>query len=367
MHFQNVEMMANKIMARHHLDKKQRPFATRQASQIRHCLLQAREYFTASQSVSIATRPVLLYYATMSLALCEVLFKQDGDSRLEKLRERHNCHGLQLKLASDIPTSMSLKELGAAIGAKPQMGDTGPRGTFEAWHQTSAEPPLVGWREVTYPSSQSKASAFSVLMDGDDTRPAPLPRSGVSLLDCLIRLPRMSSILGYYGIASELVRATCSAHLTANTSADSFMSGYLEIITHPSTPLTFEEFGRFCRFSASTIPQLEVIELPENSARFRITYSRTSGDVQLPWSIADSTDMTWFSTRKEFLNEFGLYYVCLHILGNVARYYPDKWLAHIEQHTALAVISESLLDIASERLPLLLLSELHEECLVVEH
>ena len=364
-HFQNVEMTADKICKKHNIEKKDRRFAMRQATQIRHCLLQAREYFNAAKGVSLATKPVLLYYSAMSLALCEVLYKSDGESRLERLRENHNCHGLQLALATDIPVSMPLSQLGAAIGAKPQMANGGQRGTFEVWHRTSAEPPLVGWLERRFPLTQTTQKSFAVLMGGDASRPDPLPRSGISLMECLQRLPRMYATLESYGIDLELVRASCSAQVTDDSTAV-VMPGFLDIIVHPSTSSAFERFGEQVRFNLSAMPQIDVTELPSNSARIVFRTSEHGGFFALPWSITADTSMTWFSTRRESLNEFGLYYVALHMLGNVARYYPDKWLAHIESHTPLAVVAEALLDLAVERLPLLLLSELREQYLVVE-
>src|ERR1700733_14387293 len=74
--FQNVEIVANALMTTHKTDAKWRENVRKQARQLRYCLIQAREYFTAAKSVSLATRPNLLYYGLMSFALCEILFKQ---------------------------------------------------------------------------------------------------------------------------------------------------------------------------------------------------------------------------------------------------------------------------------------------------
>jgi hypothetical protein len=58
------------------------------------------------------------------------------------------------------------------------------------------------------------------------------------------------------------------------------------------------------------------------------------------------------------LNEFGYLYVALFIVGNYARYYPDKWLADVEDKTALGLAIEELVYIVEQRLALLSLSEL---------
>ncbi|WP_207180587.1 YaaC family protein [Methylobacterium indicum] len=72
-------------------------FADKQASHIRYSLIQAREYAVAAETATLATRPVLLYYSCMSLALAEILMKQAGDSSLDKARSEHNHHGLSLQ------------------------------------------------------------------------------------------------------------------------------------------------------------------------------------------------------------------------------------------------------------------------------
>ncbi len=73
-----------------------------------------------------------------------------------------------------------------------------------------------------------------------------------------------------------------------------------------------------------------------------------------------------FWLRNEPLNEFGFFYVALFIAGNYARYYPDKWLADVEQSSFLALAIEELLYLAEERVPLLALSELTRAYHIIE-
>jgi hypothetical protein len=82
--FQNVDLVTGAIVKLHNVEAKQQKNANKQAHQLRYCLIQAREYFAAATSVSLATKPNLLYYGTMSLALAEMLFKQTGESTLSR-------------------------------------------------------------------------------------------------------------------------------------------------------------------------------------------------------------------------------------------------------------------------------------------
>lgn len=55
-------------MLAHSVPKDQRPNVLKQATKIRYCLLQAKEYRDAAEGASLATKPLLLYYSVMSLA-----------------------------------------------------------------------------------------------------------------------------------------------------------------------------------------------------------------------------------------------------------------------------------------------------------
>ena len=94
--FQNANFVEEKISQLHSLPRSQRQNAKKQANQIRYTLIQAKEYFDASSIVTLATKPNLMYYSIMSLALAEILFKQSGESSLDAARAQHRHHGLTL-------------------------------------------------------------------------------------------------------------------------------------------------------------------------------------------------------------------------------------------------------------------------------
>lgn len=94
---QNVEWVSKRIIEFHKVPRKQFQNVQKQANQIRYCILQAKEYFEAAKNASMATRPLQMYYCCMSLAQAEILLKGDGNSSLERLREKHSNHGLDFK------------------------------------------------------------------------------------------------------------------------------------------------------------------------------------------------------------------------------------------------------------------------------
>ncbi|UVE65269.1 YaaC family protein [Burkholderia pyrrocinia] len=359
-HFQNVEAVTREIMELHHLPERHRANARKQATQLRQCLMQAREYYDAARAVSLATRPVLLYYSAMSLALAEVLMKQSADSRLEKLRELHGCHGLQLSIASSVSPGDDLEVAMAALRAKPQTAPDGSaRGTFEVWRRSSRELPIVGRYTQTHATVGMATSGIRALMAGSDVEPDAYPANGLSLLDVLQGLPQMVEILATYGIRPELVRSTCTA-IFGTENQDPTLS----IIVHPSLPSAMNNFMDLVQFAPRGLHRIDIAEYP-NGIHLQIPLA---DDVpgHFPWSICTDVGNTWFSSRREFLNEFGLIYVALHIAGNFARYYPDKWLAHIDVSSPLALTIDRLTDVVFERVPLLIAGELARSYFVAD-
>jgi hypothetical protein len=57
--FQNVDLIADELIAIHKVDPIWRENVKKQAQQLRYCIIQAREYFTAAETVSLATKPNL--------------------------------------------------------------------------------------------------------------------------------------------------------------------------------------------------------------------------------------------------------------------------------------------------------------------
>lgn len=115
----NVAYVEELICQLNGLNASQRANVRKQATQIRYCLLQAQEYFDAAGAVSLATKPNLYYYSIMSLALAEILFKQTGLSSLDKAREQHKHHGLELHVR-DLPKgTKNLAATASALSANP--------------------------------------------------------------------------------------------------------------------------------------------------------------------------------------------------------------------------------------------------------
>jgi hypothetical protein len=359
--FQNTRHTSELISQLHSLSNKQRKNTESQAEQIKYCLAQAKEYFDAAFTVSLATRPVLLYYATMSMALAEILLKQTGNSRLPKLREQHNCHGLQLILGQNPNPDHSLTEAASILIAKVQSDATGnPRGTFEMWRRSAREYPVGSYVTMNFTSGGQQIQ-FKPLMIGVDRAPKQLPRNGISLLECLRQLPYMDDVLNQFGSSLNMIRAT----IQCNESEAPYQR-FQNTIIQPADQSLLDAFMDSVKFEPSCVNSTEIVELKSGYVVKQHLSPLLGYGGLWPYSICLDDKEVHFSCSATDINEFGCLYIALHIGGNFARYYPDVWLKHIERSSPLAITIDELCHHAFDRLSLLILSEFERSYHVLE-
>jgi hypothetical protein len=89
-------------------------------------------------------------------------------------------------------------------------------------------------------------------------------------------------------------------------------------------------------------------------------------DLHLPISSMWSCDEIRFLDRNIQLNEFGIFYIGLFIIGNYARYYPDMWIKEVEEYSPLAAACEQFMRFAEWRMALITLSDLSSTYMVRE-
>jgi hypothetical protein len=359
--FQNIELIVDELMGIHRLDAKWRDNVRKQAQQMRYCIIQAREYFTAAQSVSLATKPNLLYYGTMSLALAEILFKQSGNSSLDKARAEHRHHGLVMTVSS-VPRNADLPSSSTSLRASPMIMEGKRKGTFHLWHNTSREHPLGGIVTRIWPSGGS-TSRFEVILGAIDFPYPAVPDQGVTLLQCITALPFMVEYVGAAGLATRFVRGKIEAQTWPGNGQE--WRSVHNLVFHPS-PL-----------NSSLLDNL--IVHPKYVDRINIFEADTGYNVQtvndwvygfvktrLPPAAMINSEEWRMWVNSPCLNEFGYFYVALFLAGNYARYFPDKWLLDVERSTPLALAIEELCTLSEWRVPWLSLSELGRNLLVLE-
>ncbi|WP_442895877.1 YaaC family protein [Bradyrhizobium sp. AZCC 2262] len=331
----------------------------KQALQIRYCLLQAREYFTAAASVSLATKPNLLYYGTMSLAFAEILFKQSGDSSLDRAREQNKHHGLTMT-AIGSPKTSPLRESSRLLKAYPMEIMGVRKGTFELWHRTAREHPIPG--EMTrYFQDEASTTTFECLWGAEDKQYKPVPSTGISLEDCLNGLPLLSEHLESAGLTPHFVRGKCLGRLWPGPQWN--LNNIFIIHPDPKVRSLLERL----KVNPNLVDRIDLRE-----AGTGIVVTLTSDSVNghasfpVPGAAMINTAEWRMWTNDPPLNEFGFYYVGLYLAGNYARYYPDKWLADVEASSPISLAIEEMCSTAEWRAPWLTLCELDRKLFVNE-
>ncbi|MFK4523107.1 hypothetical protein ABIF90_001088 [Bradyrhizobium japonicum] len=357
--FQNIDLVTKRLIDLHKVPAKYHDDVRKQSQQVRYCLIQAREYFAAAKTVSIATKPNLLYYGTMCLALAELLFKQSGESSLDRAREDHRHHGLTMTVGA-LKRGASLDEAAGAIRARPNNVLGVRRGTFELWHRTSREHPLAG--DVTSRQANGgSTTGYQLIFSAQDTPYTPIPDAGITLVESLRSIPYMMEYFDQSELHSTLTRGFTKSEVWPGLE----WQAVHRIVFHPS-PL-FEPLFERLTADPNAIDRIEFFGL-EQAGTITLKNDWVNGGFSFPLppaaTISTSEWRMW--TNSPPLNEFGYLYVAIYLAGNYARYYPDKWLLDVETSAPLSLAIEELCGICEWRAPWLALCELDQTLYVPE-
>jgi hypothetical protein len=365
--FQNVGFVEQQLCHLHGLSRSDRQNARKQAKQIRYALIQAKEYFDAAAAVTLATKPNLLYYCIMSLAVAEILLKQTGESSLDAAREQHRHHGLTLS-AVNISRDAKLETASAALVAKPLIRESAQRfGTFELWHRSCRGTPSCG--DITSSSRGATSITFNAILASADQRLPLLPDTGITLLECLRASPGMMTFLPRFGITPDLVRCKVVLQRDETANPQPNRRDQYALIIHPDNEQVIQHFIENVQIRPSDVERVNFFPgnpPPSGVLTIWADQNDAPGMFRCPngsmWRKGECR--FWPSHRP--LNEFGYLYVALHILGNYARYYPDKWLLDVELKSDLALAVEELVHIAEQRMALLTFGELSRTYQVID-
>ena len=361
--FLNVNYTQRRLIINHLLGNENFRNANKQADQIRYCVIQAREYFEASEKTGLATRPLLQYYGVMSLALAQILYCSDGSASLDAARAKHAHHGLRLKQSENPAKLQNLSDSASALWAVLNAGPAGePSGTFALWHRISREMPLSG-KYSRRSANGTGTEQFVVMAAGRDEPMPSLPTSGISLLNCIRSLPWLISPSQMLGVSPSLVRGTMEAVDDERTN-ESISS----MILHPANSVDLNEFYEKCMFEPRFLHQIDTLGI-EVSGLIIHDKRMLGGDpcnVTYPNAFQISPNEMFFCIGDQSLNEFGLMYVALFILGNYARYFPDQWMKDIEGSSPLAQIAETIMEFTNVRGPLLTASVLSQMYILID-
>jgi hypothetical protein len=296
---------------------------------------------------------VLLYYAALSLATAEVLYKQTGESSLDRARAEHRHHGLIFRVSRkpDGPVS----EAARSLVAFPLIDRDVRRGTFELWHRSARRPPMVG-RSAHNFVNNTRHISYASLLSTQDVRLPLLPAEGMNLTDILMLVPGLREQARWWGLPPVLCRGE-----VGRTTYEGTDQVDLTYVIHPSDPQALSKVTQGITMSPWLVDRVQISESP-GALRVSLTETAEIRPYHFEWpnGINLNAKEAIFFPGEPPVNEFGLFYLGLFITGNFARYFPDHWIKLIEAAHPLSHAIDSFVTLAAERLPILTFCELSE-------
>lgn len=349
----NLQRLKDRLIQRHSVERRHWKNVEKQAKQIRSCLLQAEQYYFAAEAASLAIKPMLLYYSAMSLALAEILWKQSGESSLDRMRATNRHHGLMFRERGSAD-SQNIADAAANLIAFPLIVDDSRKGTFEMWHRTARHLPMVGEFE-SVEQDRSKHVGHDILLTDLDRRLPLIPADGVNLFDAVRFLPDLQDYFSIVGIETKACRAWIRRQTNKITSQSSDV-----FLVHPNSQSVIDGIVNRIRCSAAAVNALEISKGQNSVQILERTHLKATlaYEIDYPIGINRNSKDIYLLPSDPPLNEFGMIYLALFICGNYCRYFPDIWMNHLERDHAIARLVEQVCVRAAPKMAALILSEI---------
>jgi hypothetical protein len=361
-HFKNVEQTTALIRSLHSTASDQN--ALKQANQIRYCIEQAEEYFRSAEVVSIATKPLPLYYGMASLSWALILLKKTGDYALDNLRSEHQDHGLTrpgLNYADrnlDLPSI--LEAVRTTVSSPILIGGNSRelRGTFGLLFSVARpEPvgvPISRQRGIITERTVRMMSVTNITLDIDQ-----LASAALTLARFLLDIPDMVASFGELGIRPPFVY--CSDVKMVQRDDNTVQ---LFVVTSRNTEGEVVQLeARLQRYQGARISRV--------SSGICAEFTAQQGQINfLVPQISETIDGRYFlylPEQPDQLPEPCAFLGGMFLLGMLVRYYPHIWMQLLERHHPLVQVVEAFLPIAQRKFPNLVLNNLTGDSYIFRH
>lgn len=362
--YSNTELTIEAIAKRHGeaTSRAQHENYLKQARQARACVLQAKEYFDAARASSLYTGPNHIYYGAISLASLTMLILGDGGNALDVLRRdgSNTHHGLHFAVDCNAKSAST-----GIVLLEKSLVKVLAKGHFQNWYNLL--PARGSVRAITQTINGNQARTNYEVIGGYNT-PKIDDLVGVkkTALDLIKYLPDLDDELARYGVnvARSRTNLEVKRHRSgtpkdvytwrvhgcrSQSELDAFLAGFY---TKPGledkftwigfdgalsglVKFEFDAFGAYCAWPSSR----------ETMNHDTISY-------------ADIEDM----------HELVDLYLISYQFSMLSRYYPDIWVGCIESQCRAAKIIERTSSIIMKKLPILILSVLRgEEVIISTH
>ncbi len=359
--FANIDFALNTISRRHGVpgSKKQEANYQKQAEQIRACLLQSREYFTAAKQSSLITSPNHAYYGMVSLASTIMLILGDGTKSLDFVRQSTSNKNHGLRFSSGVTKSSA--GTGLSI-LQDSYVEVLPAGHFRLWYETLPTTYAAYGLERRY-GDNSNVSGLAQLGASHCLGFKQINGRKYSTLKLMQFLPDLHGELGRYGVRPGSSRF---AHeLTVNEKG---LRTHMWYIHGAGSPSALEGILAAFKVTARNISALSSnIEDGSDGGIVKYVEKKEDSPIQLSFPSARvslSFDRICYAEEIKTL-EFVDLYKAAFVLSMLSRYFPDLWVSCLESNCLAAKLIERFSELLVNKAPMLALSLMSgEDCFV---
>jgi YaaC-like Protein len=352
-HFRDASYCEELIRSRHNLKEHEHAGNVRkQAVQIGQCLRQAEEYFEAATAVGPATKPNLLYYGIVSLALATVLLNRTGSYSLDKLRAIiPHRHGLELTNFSNLDPKTS------PIGILDTIACTPSDGMFRVWFEALTPDPTVGNATTMLPGGLSQSSLIALAARSKS--PTAYTNLGGKKLTAAAMLRQIPDLVPFLN-EGKIHCDYCRVAFTSITN-EARRSYRFTLTGHHVSSREFAQRLLQRIFICGESPDKIAIRHDGNSFVVSIDTSfplPPDFGFTMPDARRAIDGQTFLLSDDALEYESAAHFVLMFCLSMLVRYYPDQWVRLLDSGHRSANFLLYFVDLTMLKFPLLTLNEL---------
>lgn len=320
---------------------------------------QAEEYFLSLKSnISLAIKPLLLYYGIVSLTQALVLVKKDGLYSIDKLRNdrKHNHHGLENDFTLLGMDKINLETFLNSIKCKVHTNKGVPWGQFSLFYDV-LQPNFGVFNYDMY----NKINRISYKRKGiygysDKVVIDSLIQEKICLNRLIKILPDMYMTMKNFNINMDLYRGLHAGKIIKDTAFETITNSYfIHNISIPDQDVLTNFYKEKNSELIKIFSDESNITLKEN-IKYKFNVS-TPLRIYEPCRVeSDSGDVYYIKKPNKYIMETASHYIITYCLGMLARYFPDYWMKVINNFRIRAFIDE-LVSIIECRFPKLIIDQ----------
>jgi hypothetical protein len=343
----------------------------KQSKQVGYCIRQAEEYFHASSSAGLATRPLMLYYGMTSLATALVLLRQDGSHSLDYLRKTksHQHHGLILNQGSlqNIRPRMGTADFFGSIKCDLNIKDGVPWGLFGLFYESLVPCAFAADMEIHDVGKKTYLLSHALQSCIEPVQISALMGTTFNMLDLIKSLPDLCSALAQVSIKPFLyagsLKVLATRHYRKDDSGNEKLEKTVEVTDCFIDGILPDDKSSLLSSWSSKNPNMELLADFERNVHLRQTKEVSPSEEAKPYWLPDALDdingrLFYLIPAKMCLPEPASLFILSYCLGMLSRYLPDLWMRIIDKNVEVAEFTDSLLNVFARKFPNLILDQM---------